>query len=182
MQFLSTPSARRATNSPYDCTGQEFTFLSTPSARRATVHALTVVVQRCDFYPHPPRGGRPWGRRSEPYPRYFYPRPPRGGRRGRDVLAQGHGGISIHALREEGDARPGCIWAARHCISIHALREEGDQPTTSTSKRSSYFYPRPPRGGRHRAADMEYSYSSIFLSTPSARRATSQPPPEKGIW
>ena len=194
MQFLSTPSARRATNSPYDCTGQEFTFLSTPSARRATVHALTVVVQRCDFYPHPPRGGRPWGRRSEPYPRYFYPRPPRGGRRGRDVLAQGHGGISIHALREEGDARPGCIWAARHCISIHALREEGDYTRSASTAGVRAFLSTPSARRATQAADRfvialvisihalreegdteqqhKASTRKKFLSTPSARRAT----------
>ena len=56
--------------------------------------------------------------------------------------------ISIHALREEGDAGHG----ARHGgqpISIHALREEGDVPTS-----------RPKRTAR------------VFLSTPSARRAT----------
>ena len=57
--------------------------------------------------------------------------------------------ISIHALREEGD-RPGRI---RHgpagCISIHALREEGDQLRPASMRRCcSYFYPRPPRGGR----------------------------------
>ena len=57
-------------------------FLSTPSARRATV-----------------RHG--W---SRPTPKYFYPRPPRGGRLiqiDRDEVARV---ISIHALREEGDA------------------------------------------------------------------------------
>ena len=36
---------------------------------------------------------------------------------------------------------------------------------------SSYFYPRPPRGGRHAAVD-EMSNYEVFLSTPSARRAT----------
>ena len=56
-------------------------------------------------------------------------------------------------------------------ISIHALREEGDQPTTSTSKRSSYFYPRPPRGGRPHYSRTAIGYR-LFLSTPSARRAT----------
>ena len=61
--------------------------------------------------------------------------------------------ISIHALREEGD--PG----SRHpdhpaSISIHALREEGDSRPASRN-------PCPAR----------------FLSTPSARRATS----ERGI-
>ena len=79
----------------------------------------------------------------------FYPRPPRGGRQSaiRADLCQIL--ISIHALREEGDALGGAAVAAhpvflstpsarratlvfRHhvthtCISIHALREEGDQ-------------------------------------------------------
>ena len=34
-------------------------------------------------------------------------------------------------------------------ISIHALREEGDAPTLLSKKSLLYFYPRPPRGGRH---------------------------------
>ena len=57
--------------------------------------------------------------------------------------------ISIHALREEGDA--GCTAADGNAevISIHALREEGDS--------------------RRPAAR---SCPRIFLSTPSARRAT----------
>ena len=56
---------------------------------------------------------------------YFYPRPPRGGRRS-DLEAEAHGeGISIHALREEGDAGLVLIGFV-HAISIHALREEGD--------------------------------------------------------
>ena len=58
------------------------------------------------------------------------------------------GHISIHALREEGDAR---IRAAkrRRMISIHALREEGDVMTFED------------------LLDIQQ-----FLSTPSARRAT----------
>ena len=35
----------------------------------------------------------------------------------------------------------------------------------------SDFYPRPPRGGRHEARQMGLA-SYLFLSTPSARRAT----------
>ena len=57
------------------------------------------------FYPRPPRGGRLLGLwRSLSLHTHFYPRPPRGGRQrgpadwGRLVS------ISIHALREEGDA------------------------------------------------------------------------------
>ena len=74
-------------------------------------------------------------------------------------------------------------WAASAGISIHALREEGDRSRPFPSPRSSTdFYPRPPRGGRpallmrqiHR---LRFSISSVihrFLSTPSARRATAK--------
>ena len=58
--------------------------------------------------------------------------------------------ISIHALREEGDGR-NYRPAAPSDISIHALREEGDT-----------HYSRTAIGYR------------LFLSTPSARRATGQ--------
>ena len=100
-QFLSTPSARRATCARQACTTLK-EFLSTPSARRATrrvvfapgyymisIHALREEgdprTPRCryspaDFYPRPPRGGRRQ-RAGQPPGRYnFYPRPPRGGR------------------------------------------------------------------------------------------------------
>ena len=78
--------------------------------------------------------------------------------------------ISIHALREEGDlsdtiaakedalflstpsARRATLQAMadpdKIAISIHALREEGDSCNLARCRRSSYFYPRPPRGGR----------------------------------
>ena len=78
-------------------------FLSTPSARRATWSRLT----------------------SASVPRNFYPRPPRGGRRAGQTRRSTASGISIHALREEGDAVP--------YVPVAAL---------------SHFYPRPPRGGR----------------------------------
>ena len=58
---------------------------------------------------------------------YFYPRPPRGGRLiAKKGLTRLREGISIHALREEGDdfLAADCLYQ-RH-ISIHALREEGD--------------------------------------------------------
>ena len=56
--------------------------------------------------------------------------------------------ISIHALREEGDYRLPAI-PHRQLISIHALREEGDDKHALVVK-----------------------LLKIFLSTPSARRAT----------
>ena len=48
----------------------------------------------------------------------------------------------------------------------------GGRPTVSMlSRRRTYFYPRPPRGGRPRSELQELT-PKIFLSTPSARRAT----------
>ena len=56
----------------------------------------------------------------------FYPRPPRGGRP-KEIYAQGNtADISIHALREEGDPVLRAARVAVKPISIHALREEGD--------------------------------------------------------
>ena len=52
-------------------------------------------------------------------------------------------GISIHALREEGDG--GRIRSSpRPSISIHALREEGDADPGYWYRVAVYFYPRPP--------------------------------------
>ena len=55
--------------------------------------------------------------------------------------------ISIHALREEGDGRADGREDGSE-ISIHALREEGDTSSKTTFWRAKNFYPRPPRGGR----------------------------------
>ena len=104
--------------------------------------------------------------------------------------------ISIHALREEGDTSYSAARGALN-ISIHALREEGDAELFRCRPAGEDFYPRPPRGGRHISSlcsdltedisihalreegDLRYRkcrlFSSIFLSTPSARRATYQP-------
>ena len=146
-------------------------FLSTPSARRATEGASLLFYSHEHFYPRPPRGGRRPGRCKRPRRSaisihalreegdcrmveptgiipYFYPRPPRGGRRVAHARTCGDVLISIHALREEGD---GCITSCAGCWGN--------------------FYPRPPRGGR------PYKRSHVlsrrqFLSTPSVRRAT----------
>ena len=81
-------------------------------------------------------------------------------------------------------------------ISTCALREEGDPLSAAIRERPFYFYPRPPRGGRQRAAPRPLPTCDFyprpprggrpacsdvchvmppFLSTPSARRATSTP-------
>ena len=100
------------------------------------------------FYPRPPRGGRRHRQVSQGNCKNFYPRPPRGGRPFRRRFTCSGREISIHALREEGDRWPRL-------------------PTTA----SGYFYPRPPRGGR-RIGDYFGLPTEVFLSTPSARRAT----------
>ena len=57
-------------------------------------------------------------------------------------------------------------------ISIHALREEGDRVPPAFVALAENFYPRPPRGGRQPKAFVAWLLEK-FLSTPSARRATS---------
>ena len=191
-------------------------FLSTPSARRATDTRAAKSRWVSYFYPRPPRGGR---RRLKPIRMRrtdFYPRPPRGGRPRRGRCSRSVMLISIHALREEGDVlgigqswpdgdfypRPPrggrpilaalLTYALRNFyprpprggrqhidelreiaveISIHALREEGDQRQPCIVAKLLYFYPRPPRGGRP-SGGFAMGYVTKFLSTPSARRAT----------
>ena len=146
-------------------------FLSTPSARRATHRRMTITTSYENFYPRPPRGGRrrhvgdgralgaflstPSARRatlisslSRSFSYRFLSTP--SARRATEgaLLVQGDAEISIHALREEGDFRffrekttlrkflstPSARRATRKIeqherkrnISIHALREEGD--------------------------------------------------------
>ena len=83
-------------------------------------------------------------------------------------------------------------------ISIHALREEGDTSEHHPEAQvAGNFYPRPPRGGRHTVIIIDIDSHKIsihalreegdtstsrqmvdgvlFLSTPSARRATLGP-------
>ena len=125
-------------------------FLSTPSARRATT--ISGQIEAAEQFLSTPSA-----------------------RRATAQLRTGHvlHGISIHALREEGDARVLAVWLVP-LISIHALREEGDQPGRVERGAVGNFYPRPPRGGRRRL-DGAHSRFHLFLSTPSARRATNFP-------
>ena len=123
-------------------------FLSTPSARRATSGNYASLHWSGYFYPRPPRGGRlaviHFYHSNQ---NYFYPRPPRGGRQRPYGQAQHPQGISIHALREEGDPESLELVVVEE-ISIHALREEGDGVWRLRMGPGQNFYPRPPRGGR----------------------------------
>ena len=100
-EFLSTPSARRATVLVWSRNSSEG-FLSTPSARRATHRAAHPGLSR-EISIH--------ALREE-------------GDCFRDALSE-KSDISIHALREEGDCS-GLLSPWSSSISIHALREEGD--------------------------------------------------------
>ncbi len=145
-------------------------FLSTPSARRATQCGQLRHQLLQDFYPRPPRGGRrlakiighalnaisihalreegdgllydyytladlflstPSARRATAAPGHdglqfdFYPRPPRGGRRD----------------------RPASWHSCDRFLSTPSARRATDK-SLPTRSRQRYFYPRPPRGGR----------------------------------
>ena len=123
-QFLSTPSARRATSKSRPSIKPE-TFLSTPSARRATRYPGGDGSRLGDFYPRPPRGGRPRLRTRASLSWYFYPRPPRGGRL-RLVIT--YSGLYDFYPRPPRGGRHQQTGSSVGCtvISIHALREEGD--------------------------------------------------------
>ena len=124
-------------------------FLSTPSARRATRRCCSRRHCGQYFYPRPLRGGRPGERGNFQDAGDFYPRPLRGGRRGGLAAFNLQAAISIHALCEEGD----------------------DQGCQRQPEEHENFYPRPLRGGR--LYPYEWSCTThLFLSTPSARRAT----------
>ena len=103
--FLSTPSARRATDVS-DATVKKVVFLSTPSARRATRRrALCFEIDDISIH----------ALREE-------------GDLGAVVKLPDEVEISIHALREEGDLDGLFGSGLDGGISIHALREEGDDP------------------------------------------------------
>ena len=106
-------------------------FLSTPSARRATLVAQFFVID-LTISIHALR------EEGDPTCAYVRANPM---------------SISIHALREEGDGLYLLPVPRGLRISIHALREEGDSAATSCCSAGSYFYPRPPRGGRLEAFD-----------------------------
>ena len=103
-EFLSTPSARRATvDGPISV--QLVEFLSTPSARRATQRGSR-RSSRHEISIHALREEGDWISQNEDWlQEYFYPRPPRGGRPSNSPDASTIEYISIHALREEGDTK-----------------------------------------------------------------------------
>ena len=179
--FLSTPSARRATSIAWASRERWKQFLSTPSARRATWALPTRSAAKLNFYPRPPRGGRP----------------------ARRAFSSARRSISIHALREEGDAaaahrvhglldfyprppRGGRLDSSSNVygwvdISIHALREEGDQSACCFPRIQQGFLSTP-SARRATKVKVTSGYRCVFLSTPSARRATCHSRPGPGSY
>ena len=148
-QFLSTPSARRATVW-VSANSRQFRFLSTPSARRATGQRGR-ILQPCVISIH--------ALREE------------GDEEQREEMAKAVLFLSTPSAR-----RATFQWEEMRMgkmISIHALREEGDHSPGQYPGAGANFYPRPPRGGRQEAGRISFAEFK-FLSTPSARRATAK--------
>ncbi len=194
--FLSTPSARRATmeqirrrinngisihalreeGDPQLRQGQlcRKEFLSTPSARRATHSGGRRGLWLSDFYPRPPRGGRPYQAETR------------------------FGRVKFLSTPS---ARRATSFASAICSLVIFLSTPSARRATSTIiliiAIYLYFYPRPPRGGRRCILAAQCTvflcisihalreegdvfpvfisfFGSLFLSTPSARRATAK--------
>ena len=149
---------------------RRFKFLSTPSARRATQKHMQMGVKRVISIHALREEGDLNPPTQEKRPTNFYPRPPRGGRR--YWVFEGRTDpkfLSTPSARRATICRmmrSRTLW-----ISIHALREEGDTSATAISRKQRNFYPRPPRGGRREGPSACVCVLE-FLSTPSARRAT----------
>ena len=123
--------------------------LSTPSARRATAAGSKGGHGHCISIHALREEGDPKISCRSISPNYFYPRPPRGGRPCFGCSQCGY--LPYFYPRPP---RGGRLYDVRNAlklrqISIHALREEGDNPP-----------------------DKPLTFIPEFLSTPSARRAT----------
>ena len=145
--FLSTPSARRATSCTWSFESRQQIFLSTPSARRATFRSRVYGSSPTYFYPRPPRGGRHSSKRPDWMHCKFLSTPSARRATGGSVAPQRHRGISIHALREEGDER-----------------------TAATLPPFQYFYPRPPRGGRLLCCGFGHNVANFYPRPPRGGR------------
>ena len=124
-------------------------FLSTPSARRATISGAEHRAHGTDFYPRPPRGGRPRRPSKHRSQCRFLSTP--SARRATAALA-----------------------LPRRLVRVFLSTPSARRATaraTSTQHPQVHFYPRPPRGGRRLDAVVDLRPCE-FLSTPSARRAT----------
>ena len=145
-------------------------FLSTPSARRATMQWFrSSGIAPISIHALREEGDCPSSSPTK-RPTDFYPRPPRGGRRAASASALGVSQfLSTPSARRATDLY-GFI-ADFGVISIHALREEGDCQLSNVPVALLLFLSTP-SARRATTNDVDLSPIGVFLSTPSARRAT----------
>ncbi len=169
-QFLSTPSARRATRGPAVLC----------SRRHISIHALREEGDEINVHVDSYGGisihalreeGDPGLPKNQPTFLSFLSTPSARRATRHRAPCSGILTISIHALREEGDVIDSCI--IKRCWNFYPRPPRGGRPTAFASALLStrYFYPRPPRGGRPNGFPVDNN-AFLFLSTPSARRAT----------
>ena len=168
--FLSTPSARRATLQGRPSRPSRKISIHALREEGDAVVNRAVAVQD-DFYPRPPRGGRLSGLSGSSPGSSFLSTP--SARRATFVFVlvmvdESRFLSTPSARRATMHSQGGSTMTG---ISIHALREEGDDPVPTNECLYDDFYPRPPRGGRHGLGGLN-PVGTRFLSTPSARRAT----------
>ena len=145
-------------------------FLSTPSARRATIFPQRADIRaRISIHALREEGDQNSIALIESGKRFLSTPSAR-----RATLTLYHADvlrlISIHALREEGDA-VSCSLVLMPCYFYPRPPRGGRQRVHPNGSRAAHFYPRPPRGGRLEE-QVENNSTDVFLSTPSARRAT----------
>ena len=174
LRFLSTPSARRATDFDPDAAKEEI----------ISIHALREEGDGQQRHGrHDPDAISIHALREEgdsvrteikEVQTIFLSTPSARRATGRWTGRPGGWKISIHALREEGDTfQPRCAPAAERFLSTpSARRATWCVPCNRICAED--FYPRPPRGGRLASRTL-ITATGRFLSTPSARRATSCP-------
>ena len=93
----------------------------------------------------------------------FYPRPPRGGRRPSCAFTTAIEGISIHALREEGDSGFSQSTIRRRVFLSTPSARRATFGLYRMPRLRIYFYPRPPRGGRPSLRRYYSTSSSISI-------------------
>ena len=161
--------------------------------RRLYRHSQADVV---NFYPRPPQGGRPLQfplvrtddvisihalreegdlkGQKKVVGRYLFLSTP-SARRATDATTTGSNtGTFLSTPSARRATQPLDHLIRERAISIHALRKEGDFDRFVPRLIRQHFYPRPPRGGRP-TLWLWLPCRRIFLSTPSARRATAVP-------
>ena len=160
-EFLSTPSARRATSrrvAASDCKGISIHALR----EEGDADQISVYLSHDDFYPRPPRGGRPVHADTSTAGIYFYPRPPRGGRQ----LPQWVTTMIMNFYpRPPRGGRPLQIRldeTADRFLSTPSARR-ATIPFSATLSLPMYFYPRPPRGGRPLALQHTVPHKPISI-------------------